>query len=89
MKLYYGALPKSLYDILATNTIETYPIKILQQEFPETRTITFVRHLESKYNEYKQLIKQNSLYQQFMQESDLQKKEQLAELLASDFFNTV
>ena len=89
MKFYHGALPKPLYDILDTNGIETYPIKILQQEFPETKTVTFIRHFESKYNEYKQLIKSNPIYQQFIQESDTTKKEKLAEALASDFFQNV
>jgi len=89
MKFYYGALQKSLHEILDTNTIETYPFKIIQQEFLETRTITFLRHFESKYNEYKQLIKENPIYQQFHSETDLTKKEQLAAILVADFFKNI
>jgi broad specificity phosphatase PhoE len=61
----------------------------LQKEFPETRNIIFVRHLESKYNEYKQLIKQDSIYIEFIQEQNREKKEQLAQKLLSNFFETV
>lgn len=89
MKFYHGALQQPLYDILDANGIEHFPIKILQQEFPETKTITFVRHLESKYNEYKELIKNNPIYQQFIEEKNIEKKSELAEQLATNFFQNV
>lgn len=89
LKLYQGALQKPLTEILDNNGIDKFPIKILQKEFPETRNITFVRHLESKYNEYKQLIKQNPTYIKFIQEQDGEKKEKLAQELLSNFFETV
>ncbi|MDR0861054.1 MAG: hypothetical protein LBO09_09120 [Candidatus Peribacteria bacterium] len=65
-------------------------MKLLNDEIPETRHITFIRHLESKYNEYKELIKKNPDYIQFMKpEIDPQEKERLAQVLLKDFFEKV
>jgi len=89
MKLYLGALQKPLKEILDQNNIETYFNKLIQKEFPETRTITFIRHLESKYNEYKELIKKNPKYKQFNSEKDKKAKEELAQFLMKDFFEKV
>jgi broad specificity phosphatase PhoE len=64
-------------------------MKILTTQYPETRTITFMRHLESKYNEYKELIKTDPHYQQFLQETNGEIKEELAHILMKDFFENV
>jgi hypothetical protein len=77
-------------DILDTDGIQKLSMKKLNEVIPETRHITFIRHLESKYNEYKELIKQNLNYINFMKpDLDPQEKERLAQVLLKDFFEQV
>jgi len=65
------------------------PIHIVNEHIPETRCITFVRHLESTYNEYKQTISTNTDYQEFINTQDILRKKELAHKLLEDFFEQV
>ena len=76
------------------------PANIINSKIPNTRHITFVRHLESKYNEYKELIKTNPDYQEFMRIHEnvgtahdiklkMERKKALAGILLEDFFKEV
>ena len=76
------------------------PANIIDTNISDTRHITFVRHLESKYNEYKVLVKSNPDYQEFMkihinigENNDIKKKlarkNELAHVLLKDFFKEV
>ncbi|MEI8252405.1 MAG: hypothetical protein WCG25_01310 [bacterium] len=65
------------------------PVNIINEEIPDTRNITFVRHLESKYNEYKELIKSNPDYQEFMTTDNIARKKELVQVLLKDFFEQV
>ncbi|MCF7835102.1 histidine phosphatase family protein [Candidatus Gracilibacteria bacterium] len=89
MKLYVGGLQKPLLDILDMEKFQQLPINIINDNIPETRRITFIRHLESKYNEYKELIKSNPDYQEFMTTTDISRKKELAMILLKDFFAEV
>ena len=89
VKFYPGALQAPLASLLDTQPIEAAAMKVLHTVVPETRHITFVRHLESKYNEYKNLLKQDPNYQRFLQTQDPSEKEQLAQVLMRDFFEKV
>lgn len=89
IKLYVGWLHKPLLDILDMEKFQELPINIVNDKIPETRRITFVRHLESKYNEYKEKIKTNPIYLEFMTTQDISKKKELAQLLLKDFFEEV
>jgi hypothetical protein len=89
MKLYIGSLQKSLLDILDMEKFNQLPVNIINDQIPETRHITFVRHLESKYNEYKELIKSNPDYQEFMTTQNISRKKELVNVLLKDFFAEV
>jgi len=89
MKLYIGWLQQPLLDILDKEKFQKLPIQIINDKIPETRHITFIRHLESKYNEYKELIKSNLDYQEFMTTQDISRKKELAHILLQDFFAQV
>ncbi len=65
------------------------PVNIINEAITDTRHITFVRHLESKYNEYKALIKSNPDYQEFMTTQNLAIKKELVQVLLKDFFEQV
>lgn len=100
IKLYVGSLQKPLHDILDMETFQQLPANIINTKIPNTRHITFVRHLESKYNEYKELIKANPDYQEFMRIHEnvgtahdiklkMERKKELAGILLEDFFKEV
>lgn len=89
MKLYVGSLQKPLLDILDMEKFNQLPVNIINAKIPDTRHITFVRHLESKYNEYKELIKSNPDYQEFMTTKDISRKKELVQVLLKDFFSEV
>jgi len=65
------------------------PVNIVDNKIPDTNRITFVRHLESKYNEYKETIKNDSHYQEFMTTKSIKRKNELVEVLMKDFFTKV
>ena len=89
IKLYVGSLQKPLHDILDMETFQQLPANIIDTNIPNTRHLTFIRHLESKYNEYKEKIKSNPDYQEFLTTQDISKKKELAQLLLKDFFDEV
>jgi len=89
IKLYVGWLQKSLLNILDKEKFNQLPVNIINEEIPDTRNITFVRHLESKYNEYKELIKSNPDYQEFMTTDNIARKKELVQVLLKDFFEQV
>ncbi len=100
IKLYVGSLQKPLHNILDMEKFKQLPANIIDTKTPNTRYITFVRHLESKYNEYKVLIKSNPDYQEFMNinvnidenndiKEKLARKNELAHVLLKDFFQEV
>ncbi|MFZ2151397.1 MAG: phosphoglycerate mutase family protein [Candidatus Absconditicoccaceae bacterium] len=89
MKLYVGSLQKPLLDILDMDKFQQLPVNIINDQIPDTRHITFVRHLESKYNEYKEMIKYNPDYQEFMTTQNISRKKELVQVLLKDFFSEV
>ncbi|EKD24712.1 MAG: hypothetical protein ACD_80C00167G0010 [uncultured bacterium (gcode 4)] len=89
IKLYTGSLQKPLLDILDMKDFDPAHGQIVTDNISETRHITFIRHLESKYNEYKFLIENNPDYQEFMQTEDIQRKNELAPILLKYFFDEI
>ena len=89
MKLYTGGLQKPLLDILNKEKLKQLPITMVKDPIADTRRITFVRHLESKYNEYKEFLKQDSTHQEFLETSSRQRKEELVPILLKDFITEV
>lgn len=89
MKFYVGSLQKPLLDILDMEKFQNVPGQIIHDNVTDTKHITFIRHLESKYNEYKVLIKSNPDYQEFMHTKNISRKKTLAPILLKDFFATV
>lgn len=89
MKIYVWALKEPLANILDIDKFQKLPIQIINQTIPETRHITFIRHLESKYNEYKEIIKSDPNYQEFMNTPNTDRKKELAHILLQDFFTKV
>lgn len=73
-------------DIEKSNQL---PVNIINDIIPNTRHISFVRHLESKYNEYKELIKLNPDYQEFMTTQNIARKKELVQILLKNFFEQV
>jgi hypothetical protein len=65
------------------------PVHIVDNKIPETHRITFVRHLKSNYNEYKETIPHDPLYQDFMTTKNIKRKDELVEILMKDFFSKV
>lgn len=70
-------------------TFKQSPGKIIYEKISDTKHITFVRHLESKYNEYKETIKSDPQYNEFMTTKDISRKKELAPILLQDFFASV
>lgn len=89
MKLYTGGLQKPLLDILDTEKLKQLPITMIDDPIANTRHITFVRHLESKYNEYKEFLKTDATHQEFLETPNRQRKEELVPLLLKNFFDEV
>ncbi len=89
MKFYVGSLQKPLFDILDKEQFKQSPGQIIYDKIPDTKHITFIRHLESKYNEYKVLVKSNPDYKEFMTTQDISRKKELAHVLLQDFFASV
>lgn len=89
IKFYVGSLQKPIFDILDMETFNQSPGNIIYEKIPDTKHITFVRHLESKYNEYKEIIKSDPQYNEFMTTEDISRKKELAPLLLQDFFRAV
>ncbi len=89
MKLYVGSLQAQLLDILDMEKFNQLPVNIINDRVSDTRHITFVRHLESKYNEYKELIKSNPDYKEFMTTQNIDRKKELVQVLLKDFFEQV
>ncbi|HBB04345.1 TPA: hypothetical protein DCZ39_05655 [Patescibacteria group bacterium] len=87
--MYTGSLQKPLLDILDMKDFDPAHGQIVTDNISETRHITFIRHLESKYNEYKFLIENNPDYQEFMQTEDIQRKNELAPILLKYFFDEI
>ena len=86
MKLYPGALPKELFNVLDKSSFKWIPMEQIWQEYPDTKSITFVRHLESKYNEYKEMIKQTDKYKEFIaMDNSESKKQELAMHLMKNY----
>ncbi len=78
MKLYPWAMHPALLDTLDKEIFQQIPLKTVWDTFPDCKNITFIRHLESKYNEYKNVVKNEDIYKQFMIETDQKKKYELS-----------
>jgi len=90
MKLYPGALSKEIFDVLDKEEFKKVPIEQVWDTFPDVRNITFVRHLESKYNEYKELVRKTDDYKQFMRmENSDPKKMEVAMCLMKEYKNII
>jgi hypothetical protein len=68
-----GSLQEPLHKILDMEKFQQLPANIIDTNIPETRHLTFVRHEESKYNEYKKKILSNPDYQEFMNTPNIPK----------------
>lgn len=89
IKLYTWALWSDICAILDQNGLENFPISQVIEPINPLQRITIVRHLESKYNEYKELVRTSDLYQSFMQSEDPVKKKQYSLDLLADFKQNV
>lgn len=86
IKLYVGALQKPLYDILDKEKFQQLPVEIVHDKVHDTNRITFVRHLESMYNEYRVCIQSDPVYQEFMTSTDINRRKELSRELLHEFF---
>lgn len=89
MKLYVGALQESLFDILDMDEFKKIPLKIIDKKISAPRQVTFVRHLPSEYNEYKEEIEKDERYRKFIHSKNREEQEKLAEPLIQEFFEKV
>lgn len=71
------------------NGLENFPISQVAEPVNPLQRITIVRHLESKYNEYKELVRNLDLYKNFVCEQDPVKKKSYALELLADFKQNV
>ena len=88
-KLYPGALPDAYRDILAHERIHDLPIYVESREYRGARTFTFVRHLESRFNEYKRTLATSDMFRRFVHETDPRERRALAFELRADYFRQV
>jgi len=89
LKLYIGSLHEPLYDILDKEKFNQLPVHIIWDKTHSTNRITFIRHLESKYNEYKETITSDLDYQEFITTKNIDRKNELVEVVMKDFFAKV
>ena len=81
MKLYPGAMSPALLNALDKESFEGINISKIWDSFPECKNITFVRHLESVYNDYKKIVREDPKYIEFNTTEDLIRKHELAKEL--------
>gem|GEM_PF-2763152 len=81
MKLYPTALQDELFDLLNLDIISNMPINTILENIESSNNIVFVRHLESKYNEYKLNVVKTEDYKKFQAATDQEEKLKLAEKL--------
>lgn len=89
VKLYTWALWEDILSVWDDNWLDQFPIPQVTDRQEPSQQITIVRHLESKYNEYKNIVVQSELYKLFSQEEDPVKKKIFALELLDDFRNGV
>lgn len=88
MKFYLWSLPEELYNILDMDAVWQLPVKFSRENYSKVRTFTMIRHLESKYNEYKRKVRKTQEYKRFkeLEEllnwvlSDIKREELIAEM---------
>ena len=78
MKLYPWAMRPALLNALNKESFKWIDISQIWDSFPECKNITFVRHLESIYNDYKKVIREDPKYIEFNETEDPEKKWDLA-----------
>jgi len=78
MKLYPGAMSTALLNALDKESFKGIDISKIWDSFPECRNITFIRHLESIYNDYKKIVKEDPKYIEFNTTEDPARKDELA-----------
>jgi hypothetical protein len=82
-------LGSDIHSVLKQDGLHEYPIAQATEPIDPLQRITIVRHLESKYNEYKELVRESDLYRCFMQEEDPVKKKNYSLDLLADFKQNV
>lgn len=85
IKLYTWALWSDIHTVLDSNGLENFKVPQVMDIVDPLQRLTIVRHLESKYNQYKEAIRSSDLYSNFTQEVDPVKKKQYALDLLADF----
>ncbi len=91
IKIYSWYLADEMKDILNVNKDEESSVKYVS-EWPDGTMVPqhlFIRHFESKYNEYKEKIKTTESRHNFLTETDRKHKEELYNILCHDFYNNV
>jgi hypothetical protein len=87
--MYPGSMGDEILSLLENESLNNLQINQINKQTNHTQQIILVRHLESKYNEYKKFIKDDIRYIQFLQETDSSAKKELALLLLEDFRQNV
>lgn len=89
VKMYPGSMGDEILSLLENESLNNLQINQINTQTNHTQQIILVRHLESKYNEYKKTIKEDPRYKNFLQETDDSIKKELALLLLEDFRQNV
>ena len=89
MKLYPTALQDELFDLLDQDIVSNMSINTIFENMETTNNIIFVRHLESKYNEYKNKVIKTGNYKKFQEATNQEEKLKVAEQLLWEFFQEV
>lgn len=85
MKLYPGAMRPALLNALNKESFKGIDITQIWDSFPECKNITFIRHLESIYNDYKKVVREDPKYIEFNQTEDPERKWDLARELLNHY----
>lgn len=87
--MYTGSMGDEILSLLDPTSLQNLRVHQINERLDPTQKILLVRHLESKYNEYKELIKEDAIYKQFLKETNSSVKKELASVLLEDFRQNV
>lgn len=89
IKLYTGALPDALKQVLDYETMKQLRITQIHEPITPSKIFYLFRHFESNYNSYKTRIQETPLYKDFLNTSDEQEQIAIAQKLLHDFLQDV